>query len=182
MHLERDFAEVIDAVRVAWRDANGTQRFTPWLYRDGVDRSDPNLRKPTVPADFPSAGAALQFARVYLAERSRPRITGSIQLGMDAVLTRPDGERVEGYRVQSGEWVEIVGYASTPVKMPIISTAIEMRPLLDQATGAPIVVDSVTIQLDEPASTSWAAMQRRTQDATSAARTKVDPVSGNARP
>lgn len=176
MQIGFDYGDCIDGVYVNWTDAGGVRHTTETLYRDGVTAATAVAVVP-ITASFPDAGAALQYARLYRDEHSEPRLTGTIRLTFDDVLTRPDGERVPGYLVRAGEWVEIEGYGSAP----ITSVNAEARPGTDQQTGASLVVQSVEITLGEPASTSWTAAQRKMLNAATALETMSDPTSWNRR-
>lgn len=176
MQIGWDYGDCIDGVAVAWTDAAGVQQITDTLYRDGVDAATAVV-VPIIQASFPDAGAALQYATVYLAEHAEPRLSGTIRLGIDDLLQRPNGEQVPGYMVAAGEWISIGGQGVAP----ITSVTVTAGPVMNQQTGAVAVVSSVEIQVGSPPSSSWIAAQRRAMDAAAAYRAQTDANSGNKR-
>lgn len=161
MDVEWDYSEVVDAVRMRYRGVDGVERLTPWLYRIDVDPNGTYLRRATLNASADSAGIALQLLATYLAERSAPRLSGSIKLGPDDGLAQPGGAQRAGWLARAGEWVEMEGFGMVPI----------MRTKADMASG------SAELELAEPPAASLAGMIQRALQAAAALRTKNDPIS-----
>jgi hypothetical protein len=165
VHVRGNSSEVVDAVRASYRDDNGVAQVTSWIYRDGFDQTSPVRREKTVPASGP-VGTMMQYLQTWMAEHSRPKLTGSIRLDDWQGLTLASGLEVPGYTVRYGETVGFEGFGRDNV------TYIN-RTTCNFSTGL------VSIDLDTPSPSSLAGLLGRLQELDYSVRTGRDPVTGN---
>lgn len=157
--LQVDTSEIVDAVRARFR-VDGVDRVTRWHYRDGMSAATATYRQ-TLSASFDSESAALGFLTTYLAQHSLPRLSGSIRLSTDDLLTQPGGGLRPALLARASEWVEIEG-----VEGVILRTTVDL------------FAKRVQLLLGEPVSSSAQAAMHRALSAGNAVHGKVDPISG----
>jgi hypothetical protein len=162
MEIWWDYSEVADAVRATYQDSEGRQRVTSWVYRSGVDRTSNYLRRVTLSAAGPPA-TLMQFLTTWMAEHSRPKLTGTITLDGWRGLTLPSGLEVPGYVPRFGEPVEITGFGRTYLSR----------------TNCNLTTGQSRYELATPPLTTMQGLMARVQETNTAVRTGRDPVTGN---